>query len=99
MKNQTDKPIEGNVAKTIEKQTSKIPSDVFLWGGLGLLATSAVMQAFKQKHAGLMIGQFAAPLLIMGVYNKLVKQHGSDRTEMNGKSTSQSNPSQPTYNA
>jgi hypothetical protein len=78
---------EGEVAKTIEKYTSKIPSDVYLWGGLGLLASAVILQAFRQKHAGLMIGQIATPILLMGVYNKLVKQQGHDINEksVNGK--------------
>ena len=90
MKNLTDNPLEEKIAKTIEKQSSKIPGNVFLWGGLGLLATSAIMQLFKQKNAGIMVGRLAAPLLIMGVYN-LVKQHGSDRMEMNSKSSNPAN--------
>jgi hypothetical protein len=69
---------EGPVAKAIEKETSKLPSDLFLWTGLGLLATSVILNAFRQKHFGLMIGQFAAPILIMGLYNKTVKQAGHD---------------------
>jgi len=72
---------EGPVAKAIEKQTSKLPSDLFLWGGLGLLVTSVVLHCVKQKNAGLMVGQWAAPLLIMGLYNKVVKQSGHDFTD------------------
>jgi hypothetical protein len=69
---------EGPVAKAIEKETSKLPSDLFLWTGLGLLATSVLLHSFKQKHIGLLIGQFAAPILIMGLYDKTVKQSGHD---------------------
>jgi hypothetical protein len=74
---------EGEVAKTIESYTSKIPSDVYLWTGLGLLAGAIILQGFRQKHAGLMIGQIATPILLMGVYNKLVKQQGHDMNEKN----------------
>ena len=74
-------PREGRVAKEIEKQTSKLPSDLFLWGGLSIIAASIVLHCVKQKHTGLMVGQWAAPLLIMGVYNKLVKQSGHDYSE------------------
>ena len=69
---------EGKVAKAIETQTSKLPSDIFLWTGLSLMATSFVLQCVKQKHISLMIGQWAAPILIMGLYNKTVKQQGHD---------------------
>ena len=70
---------EGDVARTIEGQTAKLPSDLFLWAGLGVLGTAAIMTAAGRRNGGLQMGQFAAPLLIMGLYNKLVKVAGSDR--------------------
>ena len=36
----------------------------------------------------LFIGQWAAPFLILGIYNKLVKQHGSDALVAEGGSDS-----------
>jgi len=75
----TDKAhTEGEVAKAIERETTKLPSDIFLWSGLGLLAAAVVLHSMKQRHAGLLVGQFAAPILIMGLYNKTVKQSGHD---------------------
>ncbi len=35
----------------------------------------------RKKHASVFVGQWAPTLLIFGLYNKLVKQLGSDRTE------------------
>jgi hypothetical protein len=72
---------EGPIAKAIESQTAKLPSDTFLWAAVGCMATSATLQMVGNKHASLFIGQWAPTLLIMGLYNKLVKQLGSDRTE------------------
>ncbi len=72
---------EGRVAKTIEDQTAKLPSDVFLWMAVGSMATSATLQMMGNKHASVFVGQWAPTFLILGVYNKLVKQLGSDRTE------------------
>jgi hypothetical protein len=72
---------EGKVAKAIESQTSKLPSDIFLWSGLSCLAAGFAMQVTKQRHLGLMIGLCAAPLLIMGLYDKTVKQLGHDVTD------------------
>jgi hypothetical protein len=69
---------EGKVARTIETQTAKVPSDIFLWAGLGVLAAGAILQVVKAKHIGLYVGQWAAPLLIMGLYNKVVKLEGHD---------------------
>ena len=71
---------EGSVARTIERQTAKLPSDAFLWAAVGAMAASAVIQTMGNKHVSLFVGQWAPTLLIMGLYNKLVKQLGSDRT-------------------
>ena len=70
---------EGPVARTIEDKTAKMPSDVFLWAALGTIGTSLALQIAGKKHASLLVGQWAAPLLVLGVYNKIVKVAGSDR--------------------
>jgi hypothetical protein len=72
---------EGPIARAIEDQTAKLPSDAFLWMAVGSMAVSATMQAMGNKQASLFIGQWAPAFLIFGLYNKLVKQLGSDRTE------------------
>jgi hypothetical protein len=72
---------EGGVAKAIESQTSKLPSDVFLWSAASAMATSLTLKIMKNDHLALFIGQWAAPLLLFGIYNKLVKQKGHDQTD------------------
>ncbi|TKK67484.1 hypothetical protein FC093_14430 [Ilyomonas limi] len=71
---------EGKVATAIEEQTAKIPSDVFLWAALGSMAASAILQFTSYKKESLFVGQWAAPFLLLGIYNKLVKQLGHDET-------------------
>ena len=70
---------EGTVARTIEQQTAKLPSDVFLWAAVGSIGASALFQLMGKKHASLFVGDWVAPLLLFGVYNKIVKTQGSDR--------------------
>jgi hypothetical protein len=72
---------EGRVAKAIEKQTAKLPSDTFLWMAVSAMAVSAATQIAGNKQVSVFIGQWAPTFLILGLYNKLVKQLGSDRTE------------------
>ena len=72
---------EGSVARSIERQTAKLPSDTFLWAAVAAMGVSLAMQLSGKKHAGLFVGQWAAPFLLFGVYNKLVKVAGSDRTQ------------------
>jgi len=70
---------EGTVARTIEQQTAKLPSDLFLWAAVGSIGASAIFQLMGKKHASLFVGDWVAPLLLFGVYNKIVKTQGSDR--------------------
>lgn len=72
---------EGPVARAIENQTARIPSDAFLWAAIGSMATSATLHLMGNKQASVFVGQWAPTFLILGLYNKLVKQLGSDRTE------------------
>lgn len=72
---------EGAVAKGIEKQTAKLPSDLFLWAAGGAIAVSFVLEMSGNAEKSRFIGQWVSPFLLLGVYNKLVKQLGSDRTE------------------
>ena len=69
---------EGQVARTIEEQTAKLPSDTFLWAALGAMAVSAAFQIAGNKKTSLFIGQWAPSFLLLGLYNKIVKVAGSD---------------------
>ena len=79
--NEAEQHSEGTIARTIEKQTAKLPSDLFLWAAGGAIATSLVLELTGHEEKSHFIGQWVAPFLLLGVYNKLVKQLGSDRTE------------------
>ena len=70
---------EGWIAKNIEKQTSKLPSDTFLWASLGAMAISLTLKLVKKDHLALFVGQWAAPFLLLGIYNKIVKVEGHDK--------------------
>jgi hypothetical protein len=70
---------EGTVARTIEQQTAKLPSDTFLWAAVGAMGASALFQVIGKKQLSLFIGDWVSPLLLFGVYNKIVKTQGSDR--------------------
>jgi hypothetical protein len=70
---------EGMLARTIEDQTARLPSDTFLWVAMGAMGIALFLQSSGRRHDALFVGQWAAPLLIMGLYNKLVKTSGSDR--------------------
>ena len=79
MENYNPEHKEGRVAKAIEEQTAKLPSDTFLWAALGSMAVSAGLKIAGNKHTALFVGQWAAPFLLLGIYNKLVKLEGVDK--------------------
>jgi hypothetical protein len=69
---------EGKVAATIEEQTAKIPSDVFLWSAISVMGLSLALKLFRRNDPALFIGLWAPSFLLFGIYNKLVKQMGHD---------------------
>ena len=69
---------EGATAKAIEEQTSKLPSDLFLYASLAAMGTSLTLKCLGRKHTALFVGQWASPFLLLGIYNKLVKLEGHD---------------------
>ena len=69
---------EGPIARTIEQQTAKLPSDWFLWAALGSIAASLTFQLSGDEKKANFIGHWAPTFLLLGLYNKLVKLHGSE---------------------
>lgn len=74
---------EGTTAKAIEEQTSKLPSDLFLYASLAAMGTSLTLKFLGKRHTALFVGQWAAPFLLLGLYNKLVKLEGHDAEDKN----------------
>lgn len=69
---------EGKVAKEIEDYTAEIPSDAYLWTAFGVMGVSLTLKIIQKNNLALFVGQWAAPILLMGVYNKIVKVEGSE---------------------
>lgn len=77
--NQMPEHSEGQIARSLEQQTAKLPSDLFLWAAVGSIGASALLQVMGKKKASLFVGEWVSPFLLLGVYNKIVKVAGSDR--------------------
>ncbi|GAA4295204.1 hypothetical protein [Nibribacter koreensis] len=75
---------EGPVARTIEEYTAKLPSDLFLWAALGSMAISATLKIMKKDDEALFVGQWPAPFLLLGLYNKIVKVKGHEGEKTSG---------------
>lgn len=73
---------EGSLTKAIDHQTGKIPSTVFLAAAGGAVALSlGIALMSKKKGWANFVGTWVPSILILGIYNKIVKTHGSDATE------------------
>ncbi len=69
---------EGTMARMIEEQTAKLPSDIYLWTAVAAMGVSLTLKFLRRDETSMFIGQWAPSLLILGLYNKLVKQLGHD---------------------
>ena len=69
---------EGTIARSIEQQTAKMPSDWWLWAAVGSMAGSLVLKLTGSDRTANFVGQWAPTFLILGLYNKMVKLHGSE---------------------
>jgi hypothetical protein len=74
---------EDQITSLLESQTAKLPSSFFLGAAVASMAASLVLKAQNKDNLALFVGQWAAPFLILGIYNKMVKQHGSDAETRN----------------
>lgn len=73
---------EGSTARAIEDQTAqRLPSDFFLWAAVASMGVSLTLQLLGRKEDSLFVGQWPAPFLLLGLYNKIVKLEGHDQAE------------------
>jgi len=70
---------EGSLTKQIESVTTKVPSATFLTCAFGVMGASALLHLAGKRHDAIFVGQWVPAILIMGLYNKLVKLEGSER--------------------
>jgi hypothetical protein len=76
--NASEEHREGPLARSIEQQTAKLPSDTWLWAALGSIGVSLFFQINGDERKANFVGHWAPTFLLLGLYNKLVKLHGSD---------------------
>jgi hypothetical protein len=83
----TNRGEEGRTTRAIEKRTSRAPSGVYLALAIGSMVASAAIMLTEKARFGSrammgggrradianFVGQWAPTLLIMGLYNKVVK--------------------------
>ncbi|MGA9718022.1 MAG: hypothetical protein WBQ79_07050 [Acidobacteriaceae bacterium] len=69
---------EDKVTSWVESYSAQLPSSFYLIAAAASIVASLTANFQGKKHNALFIGQWVAPFLLLGIYNKMVKQHGSD---------------------
>ncbi len=64
---------EGNLTRAVETQTAKVPSLVFLGIAGGSIVASVIAMLAGKKQVANFIGQWVPTVLLLGMYNKFVK--------------------------
>ena len=71
---------EDKVTSWVESYSAQLPSSGYLIAAAASIVASLTANLQRKKHNALFFGQWVAPFLLLGIYNKMVKQHGSDAT-------------------
>lgn len=69
---------EDQMTALLERYSSKWPTSLFMGAAIASIIGSMILKRQRKHHDALFVGQWVAPFLILGLYNKSVKQHGSD---------------------
>jgi predicted lysophospholipase L1 biosynthesis ABC-type transport system permease subunit len=75
---------EDQLTALLESYSARWPTSLFMGAAIASIVGSLVLKSQKKDLHALFIGQWAAPFLILGLYNKMVKQHGSDTRREHG---------------
>jgi hypothetical protein len=75
---------EDQLTALMESYSARWPTSLFMGAAIASMIGSLILKSQKKEQHALFIGQWAAPFLILGLYNKIVKQHGSDTRHGHG---------------
>jgi hypothetical protein len=68
---------EDLVTRMLEHQAAKVPSHMFLFAALCAMGVSLGAELAGRQRSSRFVGMWVAPLMTMGVYNKMVKMLGA----------------------
>lgn len=71
---------EGKATQKIEHVTSALPSTTWLILAGGSIVASLVLKLVGKHQTANFVGQWAPTMLLLGIYNKIVKVAGSERS-------------------
>ena len=65
---------EDQITSFMESYSSKLPSSFFLGAAFASIIGSLILKTSGRDENALFVGQWAAPFLLLGIYNKMVNQ-------------------------
>lgn len=65
---------EGTLTRLTERETSKIPSLLFLGAAGASILGSLISFVRGRKHFAVLMGEWVPTFLLLGMYNKFVKE-------------------------
>lgn len=71
-----DEHDEATLTRMIEHHTARVPSHWFLAAAFGAMGLSVALEIIGRSRWSRFVGMWPGPLLVTGVYNKLVKALG-----------------------
>jgi hypothetical protein len=71
-------PKNNTLTQTVEKTAAEIPSHVFLCASIATIGASLLFKTVKKNGIAFFLGQWVAPLLLLGIYNKLTRTEGPE---------------------
>jgi hypothetical protein len=78
-----NKSQDGTMTKAVENYTAKVPQIAYLSLAVGSMILSASVAMFSKKTSvANFIGLWAPSLLLIGIYNKLVKLEGNEKLNL-----------------
>ncbi len=69
---------EGQLTKAVEQYTSMIPSGVYLTTAFATVGISLGLRLAGRPSDANFVAHWTSTILLLGVYNKIVKVHGSE---------------------
>jgi hypothetical protein len=74
--------MEGKTTQMIERTTASIPSAAFFLLAGGAIAGSLALKIARRDSTANFVGQWVPTILMLGLYNKIVKLLGSERSDV-----------------
>lgn len=68
---------ENTFTRLVEQQAAKVPSDYFLVFSLAAMCVSLGAELLGKRRLSRFVGMWPGPVLVMGVYVKMVKTFGA----------------------